>query len=98
MKDDDDRPRMGDVLSFPSSSRRDLATEVAGLSRQFDTFTVEMRQGLKDILAVLRIDRASRADTDDRASQLERDIIEHRQRLGELEQAAQRRAKKARTK
>ncbi len=98
MKDDDSHRREADVVPFPSPSRSDLADEVAGLSRRLDTFTVEMRQGLKDILTVLRLDRGARSDLDERANQLERDVIEHRQRLGQLEQAAQKRAKKARTK
>jgi hypothetical protein len=93
MKDDDVPPRNGSVLQFPAQSRSELADEVAGLSRRFDAFAVEMREGLKDILAVLRVDRSARADVDDRASQLERDIIEHRQQIGQLEQQAKKRRK-----
>ncbi len=77
---------------------RSIAEEVAGLSRRLDSFTVEMREGMKDLMTVLRIDRGTRSDLDERANQLERDVIEHRQRLGQLEQAAKRRLRVARKK
>ena len=70
---------------------RSIAEEVAGLSRRLDSFTVEMREGMKDLMTVLRIDRGTRSDLDERANQLERDVIEHRQRLGQLEQSAKKR-------
>ena len=97
MKGDDTNGR-GEVVELYPTPRTDLTDEVAGLSRRFDSFAAEMREGLKDILTVLRIDRAARADIDERANQLERDVIEHRQRLGQLEQAAKKRLRVARKK
>ena len=97
MKGDDTNGR-GEIVELYPTPRTDLADEIAGLSRRFDSFTVEMREGLADILTVLRLDRSARTDLDDRANQLERDVIEHRQRLGQLEQATKKRTRSARKK
>jgi hypothetical protein len=94
---DDDRG--GSLMHlFPPSARADAFDRIEGIERRLGSLETLLLEVSKDIKTVLGIKDQRVNDLDERANQLERDVIEHRQAIGKLEQAAQKRLKKARTK
>ncbi len=96
---DDDRRRNDDVVPlFAPAERGDLFDRVGGIEHRLGSIETLLAEIAKDIKTALGIKDARVADLDERANQLERDIVDHRQQLGLLNQLATKRLKAARKK
>jgi hypothetical protein len=92
----DDRQSSPAIAVPETFGTGDLADrpDIAGLSRRFDRFAVDVGQRLDDILMLLKQDRADRLTERDRVDALERDMTSHRKYVDELGQRRKRAARK----